>query len=373
MSGAPRIAVFLAFSGKGGVERMVVRLLAGLVDRGYAVDLVAVRADRLPGPLPAGVRLVDTGHRHSQMAVLALARYLRRERPVALLAAKDRAIRTAIVARALARVPVHLAGRLGTNLSAALAGRSRLGRWLRYAPMRVLYHRVDRVVAVSEGVAEDTRRIAGLAAGRVCVVRNPVVSPDLAEQARAEPDHPWLREPGPPVILGAGRLTRQKDFPTLLRAFARLRAGRPARLVILGDGGQRGALEAQAAELGVADDLALPGHVANPYAWMARASLFVLSSAWEGSPNVLTEAVALGTPVVATDCPSGPRELLADGRFGPLVAVGDDIAMAAAMAAVLDAPLPPETLRGAAAGYTLEASAAGYLRALGLDERAGTP
>jgi len=151
----------------------------------------------------------------------------------------------------------------------------------------------------------------------------------------------------------------------LIRAFARVRAHKDCRLVILGEGRLRPELEELAQNLGIADRVAFPGFVNNPYAYMARASLFVLSSAWEGSPNVLTEAVALGRPVVATDCPSGPRELLQDGRYGPLVPVGDADKLAEAMLETLQHPLPPETIREAAAEYTVENSARRYLEVLG--------
>jgi glycosyltransferase involved in cell wall biosynthesis len=359
--------VLISFSGEGGVERMVLNLIGGLAARGLAVDLLAIRADSAHlGELPSGVRLVDLGVRHSGLAVVPLARYLRRVQPDALLAAKDRAIRAAVLARRLAGWHGRLVGRLGTNLSAALEGRSGAARWLRTAPMRLLYHGVDRVVAVSDGVAEDTRRITGLPADRIAVVRNPVVTPRLDELAAAPCPHPWLEAGDVPVIVGAGRLTEQKDFATLIRAFARVHTRRPVRLVILGEGRQRALLERLADELGVRADIALPGFTPNPYAWMVRAALFVLSSAWEGSPNVLTEALALGVPVVATDCRSGPRELLAGGRYGPLVAVGDHEALAMAMLATLQAPPFADRLREAAADYTVEAAAAGYLDALGL-------
>ena len=362
-----RLAVLISFSGEGGVERMVLNLVEGFAARGVKVDLLAIRADSAHlGALPAGVRLIDLGVRHSALAVPPLARYLRRVRPDALLAAKDRAIRAAVAARGLAGVPCRIVGRLGTNLSAALEGRAGLARWLRVAPMRLFYPHVDHVVCVSDGVKADAARLTGLPDARLSVVRNPVVTPRLAALAADTVDHPWAADASVPLILGAGRLTEQKDFPTLIRAFARLRAARPARLVILGEGRGRARLERLAAELGVAADVALPGFASNPYAWMARTRLFVLSSAWEGSPNVLTEALALGVPSVATDCPSGPREILAGGRWGSLVPVGDDAALAAAMAATLDAPQPPDVLRAAVAAYTRDAAAAAYLSILGL-------
>ncbi len=369
-----RLPILISFSGEGGPERMVLNLAEGIAARGLTVDLLAIRADSAHlDRLPAGVNLIDLGVRHSGLAAPAIARYLKRERPAALLAAKDRAIRAAVAARWLAGVDCRIVGRLGTNLSAALEGRSGLARWLRVAPMRLSYRRVECVVAVSEGVAADTARLTGLPAARIAVVRNPVLTPRLAELAAAPCPHPWLTDGGDPVVLGAGRLTEQKDFATLLRAFARLDAERPARLIVLGEGRLRAVLESLATELGVRARVALPGFDANPYAWMARAQLFVLSSAWEGSPNVLTEALALGVPAVATDCPSGPRELLAGGRFGPLVPVGDPGALAAAMRATLAAPLPAATLRTAVAGYTQDAAADGYLAALGLDAPPPTP
>jgi glycosyltransferase involved in cell wall biosynthesis len=167
-----------------------------------------------------------------------------------------------------------------------------------------------------------------------------------------------------PVVLAAGRLERQKDFPTLLRAFALLRAERPVRLVVLGEGAWRERLAALAATLGVAADVDLPGFQPNPYPFLARTRVFALSSRWEGSPNVLTEAMALGTPVVATDCPSGPREILADGRYGPLVPMGDAPALAAALARALDEPLPSAVLKGAVRDYSAIESARRYLALL---------
>lgn len=374
MTDPKRIALFVSFSGQGGVERMMGNLARGLVDAGFAVDMVLVKAkgEHLKS-IPPQVRVVELGASHTSTSLIGLMRYLRKERPAALIAAKDRAIKVAVLARALTGVDFTLVGRIGTTVSAALKGRGALRQWLWYSGMRLFYRHTDRIVAVSEGVAADIRRITGLSADRVRVVRNPVWTPDILERARRPVDHPWLNDATVPVILGAGRLTRQKDFPTLLRAFARVRETRPCRLIILGDGQQRALLEALAAELGVADSVSLPGFQANPYPYLARASLFVLSSAWEGSPNVLTEALALGVPAVATDCPSGPREILAEGRYGTLCPVGDMEALARAMEETLRNPLPPETLRDAVRVYTIAAGTAGYLDALGLAAPSATP
>ena len=346
---------------------MILNLCGGLAEQVRRVDLVLVRADSAHvKDLPAAVRIVNLNARHTFTSLFALVRYIRRERPVALLAAKDRAIRVAILARAVAGAPLRLVGRIGTTVSAALAGRGawRLAVWR--TGMRLFYPGADLIIAVSQGVADDVVRLARLPPDRVRVVRNPVWTPRLERLAREAPTHPWFTDRSIPVVLGAGRLTRQKDFPTLLRAFAQVLAQRPCRLMILGDGSQRDDLQALAKQLGVATDVAFPGFQTNPYTYLARASLFVLSSAWEGSPNVLTEALALGVPVVSTDCPSGPREILAGGRYGKLVAVGDADALAQAMAETLAHPLPRAILLEAARPYSLEASTRGYLEALGL-------
>ena len=363
----PRVAVLVSYSGDGGVERMMNHVIAGLLEAGHAVDVIVLRTEGGHfAALPAGANLVRLGTRHASLAVGPLARHLRRTQPSVLLAAKDRAGRAAVRARARARVSTRVVVRIGNTLSQSLAGRSRLRRQLRYALVRRLYRRADAIVAVSRGVAADVVAISGVAPERVHVVPNPVVTADIQARARECPDHPWLRAPGPPLIVGIGRLTRQKDFPTLLRAFARVRSAVDCRLLVLGEGEDRGTLTALGRRLGIGADLDLPGFVDNPYGYLARADLFVLSSAWEGSPNALAEALALGIPVVATDCRSGPRELLADGRFGPLIPVGDFDALADAMMATLRAPLPEDALRGAVAGHTQAASLAGYLAVLGL-------
>jgi len=368
MDRAQRLAVLISFSGAGGVERMVMNLLPEFLQAGLAVDLLAILRKPAPELIRlngSGLRVLDLGVTHTALAVPGLVRYLKTERPFALLAAKDRAIRAAVLAKRVSRVDTRLVGRLGTHLSAAMANKPALIRWARQWPMREMYSAVDRIVAVSEGVAEDTRRIARLPPEKIMVIRNPVITPDMLEKSRMPVDHPWFESSDVPIILGAGRLTWQKDFASLIRAFARVRAVMNSRLVILGEGRLRSGLEKLAADLGLADAVALPGHVANPYAYMARSSLFVLSSAWEGSPNVLTEALALGTPVVSTDCPSGPREILQDGQYGSLVPVGDVERLADAMLNTLQSPLETGLLRQAAAEYTVERSASRYLEVLG--------
>ncbi len=365
---SPDLAVLASFSGDGGVERMLLNLINAFAGRGLKVHLVLIRThSRHLDEIHPAIQIIKLGSRHTATSMLPLIRYLRTHRPARMLVAKDRAGRLAVLARLVSGAPTQIVVRLGTNLSAALAHRSGLKRWLRGLPIRLLYPYFDQVIAVSEGVKQDTLAVSGIASDLVKVVRNPVLTPRLHELARQPAPHPWLNEPDIPVILGAGRLTVQKDFSTLIRAFAKLRKSRNCRLIILGDGRQREKLNALAEELGVSHEIDLPGFTDNPYAYMAKVSLFVLSSRWEGSPNVLTEAMTLGTSVVSTNCPSGPEEILEAGRIAPLVPVGDPESLALAMAQVLDNPPDSDMLRQAVREYEVETSATHYLKILGMN------
>lgn len=365
---APRVAFFLATSGHSGVDRVMQRLIPAVAARGYPVDLLRVRGHGpdLGGEV-RGVRVVDLGCSHVYACVGRVARYLRRERPTAMLADKDRVNRTALLARALSGVPVRLVLRSGTTISVDLASRGALDRRVQAASMRYLYGRAFRVLVPSLGAARDLSAYAGLPPSHIAVVPSPIVTDDLVQLAESPLDDDWLASGQPPVILGVGELSGRKDYATLVNAFAIVRKEMPCRLLILGEGRQRENLERLAAELGVAADVRLPGFSTNPYAYMRRAGAFVHTSRWEGMPVVLIEALALGVPVVATDCPSGPRELLQDGRVAPLVPVGDCRAVAAAILEVLRKPPDAQALRQAAEPYRVGASVDAYLAAMGLE------
>jgi glycosyltransferase involved in cell wall biosynthesis len=294
------------------------------------------------GPnLPAvmdGIRIVDLGAGRVLRALSGLSRYLRRESPHALLSALPHANIVAIWARYLARSDTRVV--LSEHTTASLsAANSRLRR-ARILPlfMRRAYPKADAIVAVSEGVADDLAELVGIERTRITRIHNPVVSPELALLAEIPLAHPWFDSGQPPVVLGAGRLTAAKDFATLIRAFAAVRNRRPARLVILGEGEERRNLQALARDLQVEADFALSGYVSNPYQYMKKAAVFVLSSRWEGFSNVLVEAMACGTAVVSSDCPNGPREILEGGRHGILVPVGDPALFAQAIESLLDTP-----------------------------------
>jgi glycosyltransferase involved in cell wall biosynthesis len=323
----------------------MLRLAEGFASRGFDVDLVLVRAE---GPylaeVSSAVRVLDLAAPRVLASLPALVRYLRRERPDALVSALNHANLVAIWASRLARFP----GRVAVNEQIQLSGSRRhsvLWRQRRVPSFaKRFYPWADYVIGNSQGVADDLHQLIGISRDRIPVIFNPVVAPDLEKKVEEPLSHPWLQPGQPPVVLAVGRLKAHKGFSLLISAFAEVRRLRPARLLILGEGPERAALESLVARLGLADDVALPGFVENPYAYMARAAAFVLSSQWEGLPTVMIEALYCGAPVVATDCPSGPREILRDGKFGQLIPIGDAAAMARALEEALAgrAPRPSE-------------------------------
>lgn len=323
---APRFqesaSLFLTSLTGGGAERAMVLLAAGLADRGWSVDLILTRAQGVfVRDVPEHVRVVDLGASRIIWSLPRLVRYLRRERPPVLLSTLSTTNCVAILARYLARTHTRVVVNEQNTPSKSHANSHYMR--LRTLPklMRWTYPRADAVTAISGGVARDLAHVTGLADRRISVIYNPVVSGEVESLATQPVDHPWFRPAQPPVILGVGRLVDQKDFSTLLRAFARVRAATDVRLIILGDGERRKQLQILAEELGIADHVSFPGFATNPYAYMARSAVLALSSKWEGLGMVLIEAMTCGTPVVSTDCPSGPDEILEGGRWGRLAAV----------------------------------------------------
>ena len=392
------VALFMRDLKGGGIQKNLLRLAESFSKRGLRVDLVICKAK---GPyeahIPHGVNLValeskafrSTSRLLATADVLAaeppscwpalqpvllppwaqrvsaLARYLQQARPQALLAAGNILNCIALLARRRVDAPTRLVVSERNHLSAYIQGKSRPWRWRRLPKLIArTYPWADAVVAVSDGVADDLALSTGLPRERITTVYNPIVSEELFAQANAPLHHTWFAPDAPPVVLGTGSLDPKKDFPTLLRAFARVRRQRRVRLMILGEGKGRTELEALAEELDIVYDLALPGFVANPFAYMARSAVFVLSSTYEGLPTVLIEALACGCPIVSTDCPSGPAEILQDGLHGQLVGVGDDRALAEAITAALDDPPDTERLRRRAAAFSVEHGAQRYLEVM---------
>lgn len=357
------VAFMLPTLGGGGAERVILTLADAFGRAGDRVDLVVLRNEgALTGAVPDTVTLVDLAAPGRLRAVAPVARYLRRAWPDAFVSSMASWNCIAAMAHKAARSPAHLM--LVEHSTLSVEVRRSLGRRILPPLMRRCYRRARSVVAVGRGVADDLAAMIGYPRDRIHVIYNAVLTGAHGPRFVAEPAHPWFGDGGPPVVLGVGRLIAQKDFATLVRAFARARAERPCRLAILGEGELRPALEALVAELGLGGDVALPGFVADPLPCFARAGVFVLSSRWEGLATVLVEAMAAGARIVSTDCPSGPREVLEGGPGGPegrIVPVADPAAMAAAILAALDDPKPgPRDL----ARFTADHARAAYARVL---------
>lgn len=368
-----RIALAVSDFEGGGVERNLANLARGLARLGVEVAFLA--GD--PGhaylsELAPAVRIVRVPASGERTA--ALRDFLERERPDLMVTGKLNDDYAALEARASLATGSGRSTRLVAAVGTPLSGRFGAHRWNPLKTRREIrrirdaYRRMDGLTAVSRDVADDLVRVFGLGSVPLAVLSNPIVPDDLGALAAGPCPHPWLAASGPdgraPVAVALGGLRRVKDFPNLLRAFARLR--RPeTKLLILGEGKERTGLERLAGRLGIADRLDLHGFVANPFPYLARARLLALSSRREGLPNALVEALALGTPVVATDCTSGVRDLLQDGRLGPLVPVGDDAALARALELTLDASvagaLDRDCLKRAAQPFRLLPAARAYL------------
>jgi glycosyltransferase involved in cell wall biosynthesis len=352
-----RIALLMQDFSGGGAERMMINVGEGLATRGHEVEIVTVRPegpyrDRVPPHIP----IVALGPRRVSHAIPALARYLRQRRPDAALSTLVHMNVAAVLAKRIGGAPTRLVLREANRISEDSRAEPRPLIRLAYRLLPVVYSWADHVIGVSEEVAAEVRQLSSLPTERVTAVKNPVLAPcDLAAiAASTTPPHPWFEE-GIPVVLAIGRLAPQKDHLTLLEAFARVRQERPARLIIVGRGDLKEALRQRGGELGIAKSMLLAGFQSEPFAWLKGAAVLAHTSRWEGSPNVVVEALACGVPVVATDCPGGPRPILDGGRYGELVPVGDVQAVASALARALDERPDRASLWRRAAEFTVEA------------------
>ena len=397
-SGRAEHLAFLIPTGAGsGAQRVMVTLAQEIAARGRRVDLVVGSAK---GPFVEGlggdVRLVPLekssliGGRlaawradpaglgalarpfllplsTSDMVyrLQALTRYFRENRPDVMMSAKVHTNLVALLARRASgqRTPLVVSerGDYGDKVAS-----SRRWRWRHITPLiRRLYADADAIISVSEDLARRLPGYTGLDPARIQVLHNPVVSSSLHREAEEPVDHPWFTPGKPPVLMAAGRLEPRKGFQDLISAFAKFSIDqsfdKQQRLVIFGEGKLRSALERQIESLGLSEVVDLPGWRPNLFAYMARAALFVLPSHYEGLPGVLIQALACGCPVVATDCPTGPREILSDGRYGPLTPVGDVDALAHAICETLAAPLSKTLLQARGEDFSVDRAVERYL------------
>ena len=367
-----RFAIFASLEGSHGRARLLFEAARLLIARGYAVDIVVPRpGDLLRAELPEGARLVDLAPRWMPrelarrapvyLAIPKLARYLRRTRPSAVLGGSIPPNLSVLIARRLAGVALPVVLRMSNVIHipddpeySGIAPRKR-------DPLvRRVFRQADAVIAVAAGTADNLHKAAGVPRERIHVVPAGIDA-DVSARAAEDVEHPWFTPGAPPVLVNVGRQVPKKDQATLLRALARVRESRDVRLLILG--GRAGAsaeLDALIPDLGLEDAVDRPGSVDNVFPYLARADAFVLSSISEGMPNALLEAMASGCPVISTDCPSGPRELLDEGRSAPLVPVGDVSALAGAILESLATPPDTAGLRERAASFSVGRSAREY-------------
>ncbi|WP_348760953.1 glycosyltransferase [uncultured Salinisphaera sp.] len=391
----PLIAIYLHDLAGGGSQIVALRIAQWFIDDGHAVDVVVNHdADTLSARLPNGARLIRLSQSnqvwtrlhmvaaaHTSLRLFAksvfqsrrqldrllylpsLCGYLRRHRPAWVLGNLWQLGLTLATARALAapatRVGCIFHSAYFTQCQHRLKTAKRPRKWQRFLNFcRTVYNRLDHVVAVSHGVAQDLIDVVGVDPQRVKVIYNPSAPCELRELAERPCPHAWFGEDQPPNLLAVGRLSPEKRFDVLLDAVAAI-ASKP-RLTILGEGSLRDALSSQARRLGLTERLSMPGWTDNPYPYINRASVFVLCSQAEGFSLALVEAMACGTPVVALDCPHGPREILDNGRYGALVPLNDVSALSHAITQALSNPPDRSLLMHRAEAFAPQHAARAY-------------
>ena len=365
MDTLPRLGVYCGPLDGGSTAKIAIRLANGFAARGLPTDLLVSHCrhpvHETTGP---GVTVIEMGTMRPIARVLAMARYLRDRKPGAVLTHRIREDVFTLKAKRWSAtstsifVTVHGPLTLKLPHMRPAKARTRRAEILRYYP------RNQGIIAITDETATDLRQLLG-PGPRICTIPNPIVTQEIFELAQAPIHHPWFtavdNAAASPVIVFAGRLELEKDIPTLLLAFSQLLHQRHCRLLIIGEGSLRPELETMRRALDLEDVVDMPGWVANPYPYLRRARLVVLSSIQDALPTVLIEALALGTPVVSTDCGPGPREILVNGRYGPLVPPRDAPSLANAMAETLAESLPATRLRQGGERYESQRNADRYL------------
>jgi glycosyltransferase involved in cell wall biosynthesis len=360
-----RIALFSASLRGGGAERAIMILASYLFRKGFKVDMVlAEKVGPFLSELPTGIRIIDLKKRRILFSFWRLVRYLKEEKPDVLISTMNYVNIVTLLARCLARVPTKIVIREVTVASLSKSFSDGIKIRVVLVLIRLLYPLADLIIAVSGGVAADLREYFKIPSGKIRVICDPVVDEAMLEKAGAVVAHPWFGSDRVPIVLAAGRLSKEKDYPTLFNAFAILKQRTEMRLVILGEGKERNALENMIKAMDLKSYISMPGFVENPFAYMKKADVFVLSSIVEGLSNVLVQAMAVGTPVVSTNCPSGPAEVLENGKYGPLVPVGDAESLAEAIYTVLSEPPQPEFLQEGALRFSADIICNKYLEAI---------
>jgi len=362
----PRVTFLIESLSIGGAERVVCNLANEFDKNGWSVDVI-VTSDG--GPMEKDLRKTVDIIKLSSTRTLAsfpyMVRYIQKNRPKALISNLTHINVIAALAVRISRVETSLAVVEHNVLSDRIKQISGNKELLTAKIARYVYPYADAIIAVSDGTADDIAQVTGIDRSAISTVYNPIVSDDLVKQANEPVSHPWFSE-NIPIILGVGQLSEQKNFSLLIRAFDSVIQKRNARLIIIGEGDDVDKLKLLASELCIDNYVDFLGYVDNPYKYMHHADVFVLSSSWEGFGNVIVEALACGTPVVSTDCESGPAEILENGKWGKLTPVGDAKKMAASIIETLSESTDEDRLRQRATDFSTKSAYREYIELLSL-------
>ncbi|HDG96978.1 MAG TPA: glycosyltransferase [Desulfobacterales bacterium] len=370
----PRIGIIgftnrLRGRGYSGAVPVAKNLAAELIAAGIGVDFLVFQTQpgrSLPFDLPDGATIVDIDLNDRTRAMVQVRQYIVDVAPQGIMSTGTRGSNILTTLKK-SRVPFKAWISIHHPHSQEMKGWGFFRRYKRIRRLRAWASYADAIIAVSKMTRDDFIRVSRCDPDKIRVIYNPIVNSELKRLADETIDHPWFTHLSEPVIISVGRLAAPKDFFTLLDSFNMVNRKMPCRLVILGEGPQRELVENRIRELGLSERVQLRGFINNPFPFMKHSSLLVLSSAWEGTPNVLIEAMALGTPVVSTDC-GGTKEVLGDGRYGPLVPPNNPQALARAIISVLDNPPKPDLLRHGAQRFDATAAAKKYMEVMGLTQ-----
>lgn len=341
-----KISLFIPSLKGGGAERAILNLANELsVDSNFKVDLVLIgKAGTYLAEVQSRVNIVDLKSSNVPKSLFPLIKYLKKEKPDILISTLSHASAVSILATMLSRSKTKTIVRMANTFSKVLKNINFTERMILFWGVKIFFRFANEIVAVSDGVADDLAKTIKISRSKMKVIYNSTDIEKIKNKYKESITHPWLKNKTNPVILAVGRLTVEKDYPTLIKAFSILSEKNNFRLIILGEGKKRSELESLIKKLELQEKIDLPGFTRNPFVYMRNCDIFVLSSATEGFPNTLIEAMACGTPVVSTDCPSGPREILDNGKFGKLVKVGDEKSLAEAILETIKNPLSSEEL-----------------------------
>ena len=356
-----RVGFILASLNVGGVEKNTLRLIKGLLNKEYKVDLLLVSNEGIYiNQLDKRLNIINLNTKKVSRSIFKISEYLKKYGPLALITAKDYINIIVILASLLSKTKTKIITSTNTQVSIQLSTQKKTSKIINKWLMRMIYPFATNLVAVSMGVADDLAAIIGVNVNKIHVIYNPIVDEEIRTNENKFVDIPHIKSDDT-LLVSAGRLSNEKDYPTLLEAIRIAKNKRNVKLIILGEGEQRKNLENMITRLELKDSVYLIGEVLNPYPYMKKADLFILSSRWEGFANVIVEALAVGTPVVSTDCPSGPSEILDAGNYGLLVPVGDPKSLAEGIIEALDKAWDKELLKNRANKFSVEVAVNSYL------------